>query len=417
NSLKKLRDEHNTVMVVEHDEQMMLSADWIVDMGPGAGENGGEVLFSGPPQEMLNGDGKNYKGYTFDYLRGVKSIKVPAVRRKGNGQFIELKGACGNNLKNVDIKIPLGCMVGISGVSGSGKSSLINDTLMPVISNKLYRSLYTPLPYESISGIENIDKLVEVDQSPIGRSPRSNPATYTGVLTNIRKLFEETPDAKIRGFKSNRFSFNVKGGRCEMCKGAGVEIVEMNFLPSVSVKCKECNGKRFKPEVLAVKYKGKSIYDVLEMTISRAVEFFEPIPSIAQKLKSLEDVGLGYITLGQSSFTLSGGENQRVKLASELARQATGKSLYILDEPTTGLHHEDINVLMGVLQKLADQGNTIIIIEHNLDVLKSVDYLFDMGPKGGRDGGMIVAQGTPEEVAVAANSVTGEYLKPLLNIK
>ena len=288
---------------------------------------------------------------------------------------------------------------------------------MPVISNKLYRSLYTPLPYESISGIENIDKLVEVDQSPIGRSPRSNPATYTGVLTNIRKLFEETPDAKIRGFKSNRFSFNVKGGRCEMCKGAGVEIVEMNFLPSVSVKCKECNGKRFKPEVLAVKYKGKSIYDVLEMTISRAVEFFEPIPSIAQKLKSLEDVGLGYITLGQSSFTLSGGENQRVKLASELARQATGKSLYILDEPTTGLHHEDINVLMGVLQKLADQGNTIIIIEHNLDVLKSVDYLFDMGPKGGRDGGMIVAQGTPEEVAVAANSVTGEYLKPLLNIK
>ena len=417
NSLKKLRDEHNTVMVVEHDEQMMLSADWIVDMGPGAGENGGEVLFSGPPQEMLNGNGKNYKGYTFDYLRGVKSINVPAVRRKGNGQFIELKGACGNNLKNVDIKIPLGCMVGISGVSGSGKSSLINDTLMPVISNKLYRSLYTPLPYESISGIENIDKLVEVDQSPIGRSPRSNPATYTGVLTNIRKLFEETPDAKIRGFKSNRFSFNVKGGRCEMCKGAGVEIVEMNFLPSVSVKCKECNGKRFKPEVLAVKYKGKSIYDVLEMTISRAVEFFEPIPSIAQKLKSLEDVGLGYITLGQSSFTLSGGENQRVKLASELARQATGKSLYILDEPTTGLHHEDINVLMGVLQKLADQGNTIIIIEHNLDVLKSVDYLFDMGPKGGRDGGMIVAQGTPEEVAVAANSVTGEYLKPLLNIK
>lgn len=415
NSLKKLRDEHNTVMVVEHDEQMMLSADWIVDMGPGAGENGGEVLYSGPPEQMMSGDNKGYIGYTFDYLKGKKSISVPSVRRKGNGLFIELKGACGNNLKNVDIKIPLGCMVGVSGVSGSGKSSLINDTLMPVISNKLYRSLYTPLPYTSITGIENIDKLIEVDQSPIGRSPRSNPATYTGVLTSIRKLFEETPDAKIRGFKSNKFSFNVKGGRCEVCKGAGVEIVEMNFLPSVSVKCKECNGRRFKPEVLAVKYKGKSIYDVLEMTISRAVEFFEPIPSIAQKLKSLEDVGLGYITLGQSSFTLSGGENQRVKLASELARQATGRSLYILDEPTTGLHHEDINVLMGVLQKLADQGNTIIIIEHNLDVLKSVDYLFDMGPKGGRDGGMIVAEGTPEEVADNPKSVTGEYLRPLLN--
>lgn len=416
NSLKKLRDEGNTVMVVEHDEEMMRSADWIVDIGPGAGDRGGEVLYSGPPGEMIKSPGKDYRGYTFKYLNGIKEIPLPKVRRKGNGKFLSLRGACGNNLKGVDIDIPLGCMVGISGVSGSGKSSLINDTLMPVISNKLYRSLYTPLPYASISGIENIDKLVEVDQSPIGKSPRSNPATYTGVLTNIRKLFEETPDAKIRGLKSNKFSFNVKGGRCEVCKGAGVEIVEMNFLPSVSVKCKECNGKRFKPEVLAVKYKGKSICDVLEMTISRAVDFFEPIPSIAQKLKALEDVGLGYITLGQSSFTLSGGENQRVKLASELSRTPTGHSLYILDEPTTGLHHEDINVLMGVLQKLVEQGNTIIIIEHNLDVLKSVDYLFDMGPKGGRDGGMIVAQGTPEEVALAKESVTGEYLRPLLKM-
>ena len=411
NSLKRLRDEGNTVMVVEHDEEMMRNADWIVDIGPGAGEKGGEVLFSGPPQ-FRESEG----GYTFEYLKGSRQIAVPSYRRPGNGKFIELKGASGNNLKDVDIRIPLGCIVGISGVSGSGKSSLINDTLMPVISNRLYRSKYSVLPYSSLEGLDNIDKLVEIDQSPVGRSPRSNPATYTGVLTPIRNLFAETPDAKIRGFKSNKFSFNVKGGRCEACKGAGVEVIEMNFLPSVTVTCKECHGKRFNPDVLAVKYKGKSINDVLEMTISQAVEFFAPVPSIARKLKTLEDVGLGYIRLGQSSLTLSGGENQRVKLATELSRQETGRTLYILDEPTTGLHSEDIAVLLDVLQRLAEGGNTVIIIEHNLDVLKSVDYLFDMGPAGGRDGGRIVSQGTPEQVASDPASVTGPYLKPLLSL-
>ena len=427
NSLKRLRDEGNTVMVVEHDEEMMRNADWIVDIGPGAGEKGGEVLFSGPPQLKLDPayrlqdglpviDRKSEGGYTFEYLKGSRQIAVPSYRRPGNGKFIELKGASGNNLKDVDIRIPLGCIVGISGVSGSGKSSLINDTLMPVISNRLYRSKYSVLPYSSLEGLDNIDKLVEIDQSPVGRSPRSNPATYTGVLTPIRNLFAETPDAKIRGFKSNKFSFNVKGGRCEACKGAGVEVIEMNFLPSVTVTCKECHGKRFNPDVLAVKYKGKSINDVLEMTISQAVEFFTPVPSIARKLKTLEDVGLGYIRLGQSSLTLSGGENQRVKLATELSRQETGRTLYILDEPTTGLHSEDIAVLLDVLQRLAEGGNTVIIIEHNLDVLKSVDYLFDMGPAGGRDGGRIVSQGTPEQVASDPASVTGPYLKPLLKL-
>lgn len=425
NSLKRLRDEGNTVMVVEHDEEMMRNADWIVDIGPGAGEKGGEVLFSGPPQLKLDPayrlpeglpviDREDNGGFAFEYLRGTRQIAVPAYRRQGNGKFLTLRGATGNNLKDVDISIPLGCIVGISGVSGSGKSSLINDTLMPVISNRLYRSKYNVLPYRSLEGLENIDKLVEIDQSPVGRSPRSNPATYTGVLTYIRNLFAETPDAKIRGFKSNKFSFNVKGGRCEACKGAGVEVIEMNFLPSVTVTCKECHGKRFNPDVLAVKYKGKSINDVLEMTISQAVEFFAPVPSIARKLKTLEDVGLGYIRLGQSSLTLSGGENQRVKLASELSRQETGRTLYILDEPTTGLHSEDIAVLMGVLQRLAEGGNTVVIIEHNLDVLKSVDYLIDMGPAGGRDGGRIVAQGTPEQVAEDPASVTGPYLKQLL---
>ena len=428
NSLKRLRDEGNTVMVVEHDEEMMRNADWIVDIGPGAGEKGGEVLFSGPPQLKLEPtyrlpenlpviDRESEGGYTFEYLKGSRQIAVPAYRRPGNGKFIELNGASGNNLKDVDIRIPLGCIVGISGVSGSGKSSLINDTLMPVISNRLYRSKYNVLPYTSLEGLDNIDKLVEIDQSPVGRSPRSNPATYTGVLTPIRSLFAETPDAKIRGFKSNKFSFNVKGGRCEACKGAGVEVIEMNFLPSVTVTCKECHGKRFNPDVLAVKYKGKSINDVLEMTISQAVEFFAPVPSIARKLKTLEDVGLGYIRLGQSSLTLSGGENQRVKLAAELSRQETGRTLYILDEPTTGLHSEDIAVLLDVLQRLAEGGNTVIIIEHNLDVLKSVDYLFDIGPAGGRDGGRIVSQGTPEQVASDPASVTGPYLRPLLNLK
>ena len=426
NSLKRLRDEGNTVMVVEHDEEMMRNADWIVDIGPGAGEKGGQVLFSGPPMLKLDPayrlpegtpviDREADGGFTFEYLKGNRQIAVPEFRRPGNGKFIELKGATGNNLKDVDIKIPLGCITGISGVSGSGKSSLINDTLMPAISNRLYRSKYAVLPYRSLEGLENIDKLVEIDQSPVGRSPRSNPATYTGVLTAIRKLFEETPDAKVRGFKSNKFSFNVKGGRCEACKGAGVEVIEMNFLPSVTVTCKECHGKRFNPDVLAVRYKGKNINDVLEMTISQAVEFFTPVPSIARKLKTLEDVGLGYIRLGQSSLTLSGGENQRVKLAAELSRQETGRTLYILDEPTTGLHSEDIAVLMNVLQRLAEGGNTVIIIEHNLDVLKSVDYLFDMGPAGGRDGGRIVSQGTPEQVAADPASVTGPYLRPMLN--
>ena len=427
NSLRRLRDEGNTVMVVEHDEEMMRSADWIVDIGPGAGEKGGEVLFSGPPQLKLDPafrlptalpviDREAHGGFTFEYLKGTRQIEVPSYRRPGNGKFITLRGASGNNLKDVDISLPLGCIIGISGVSGSGKSSLINDTLMPVISNRLYRSKYKVLPYRELEGLENIDKLVEIDQSPVGRSPRSNPATYTGVLTYIRNLFAETPDARIRGFKSNKFSFNVKGGRCEACKGAGVEVIEMNFLPSVTVTCKECHGKRFNPDVLAVKYKGKSINDVLEMTISQAVEFFAPVPSIARKLKTLEDVGLGYIRLGQSSLTLSGGENQRVKIAAELARQDTGRTLYILDEPTTGLHSEDIAVLMNVLQRLAEGGNTVVIIEHNLDVLKSVDYLFDMGPAGGRDGGRIVSQGTPEQVAADPASVTGPYLRPLLKL-
>ena len=425
NSLRRLRDEGNTVMVVEHDEEMMRSADWIVDIGPGAGEKGGEVLFSGPPQLKLDPgfrlsaalpviDREAHGGFTFEYLKGTRQIEVPSYRRPGNGKLITLRGASGNNLKDVDISLPLGCIIGISGVSGSGKSSLINDTLMPVISNRLYRSKYKVLPYRELEGLENIDKLVEIDQSPVGRSPRSNPATYTGVLTYIRNLFAETPDAKIRGFKSNKFSFNVKGGRCEACKGAGVEVIEMNFLPSVTVTCKECHGKRFNPDVLAVKYKGKSINDVLEMTISQAVEFFAPVPSIARKLRTLEDVGLGYIRLGQSSLTLSGGENQRVKIAAELARQDTGRTLYILDEPTTGLHSEDIAVLMNVLQRLAEGGNTVVIIEHNLDVLKSVDYLFDMGPAGGRDGGRIVSQGTPEQVAADPASVTGPYLRSLL---
>ena len=415
NSLRRLRDEGNTVMVVEHDEEMMRSADWIVDIGPGAGEKGGEVLFSGPPQLKVI-DREAHGGFTFEYLKGTRQIEVPSYRRPGNGKLITLRGASGNNLKDVDISLPLGCIIGISGVSGSGKSSLINDTLMPVISNRLYRSKYKVLPYRELEGLENIDKLVEIDQSPVGRSPRSNPATYTGVLTYIRNLFAETPDAKIRGFKSNKFSFNVKGGRCEACKGAGVEVIEMNFLPSVTVTCKECHGKRFNPDVLAVKYKGKSINDVLEMTISQAVEFFAPVPSIARKLRTLEDVGLGYIRLGQSSLTLSGGENQRVKIAAELARQDTGRTLYILDEPTTGLHSEDIAVLMSVLQRLAEGGNTVVIIEHNLDVLKSVDYLFDMGPAGGRDGGRIVSQGTPEQIAADPASVTGPYLRSLLKL-
>lgn len=416
-SLKKLRDEGNSIMVVEHDEEMILSGDWLVDLGPGAGINGGKLLYNGEPEKLLKmplDQIKKLHSYTADYLRGIRKIEIPKKRRKGNGLFLELKGATGNNLKNVDVKIPLGCFVGISGVSGSGKSSLINETLMPVLSKYFYRSLAQPLPYKEIIGLDNVDKLIEIDQSPIGRTPRSNPATYTNVFGDIRKLFESTPDAKIRGFKAGRFSFNVKGGRCETCRGAGLQTIEMNFLPSVYVHCKDCNGKRYNPETLAVKYKGKSINDVLEMTIRESVGFFENIPSIAQKLKALDDVGLGYIKLGQPSTTLSGGESQRVKLAAELAKKGTGNSIYILDEPTTGLHFHDIKVLLGVLQKIVDQGNTVVIIEHNLDVLKSVDWLIDLGPEGGAGGGRIVATGTPEEIAADPKSVTGEFLKELL---
>ncbi len=408
-SLKKLRDEGNSVMVVEHDREMMESADWLIDMGPGAGEHGGEVLYNGPVSGI-----KGISTPTLDYLNGVKTIDVPRTRRIGNGAFLELRGAKGNNLKNVDIAIPLGCLVGISGVSGSGKSTLITETLMPILSNRFYRSNLAPLEYGSIAGIENIDKLVEIDQSPIGKTARSNPATYTDVFNDIRRLFEETPDAKIRGFRASRFSFNVSGGRCEECKGAGIKVIEMNFLPSVNVTCPQCGGKRYNPDTLAVKYKGKNINDVLEMSVDEATEFFGNIPSIAQKLRALKDVGLGYVKLGQSSVTLSGGESQRVKLAAEFSRKATGNTLYILDEPTTGLHFEDIKILLDVLQKLTDQGNTVIIIEHNLDILKSVDYIFDMGPEGGERGGRIVACGKPEEIAANPHSVTGPYLKEAL---
>ncbi len=417
NSLKRLRDEGNSVMVVEHDEEMIRESDYLIDLGPGAGALGGKLLYSGEPGALysmpLDEIGK-LGSFTADYLRGIRKIEVPATRRGGNGKFIELKGATGNNLKGVDLKLPLGCFVGISGVSGSGKSTLINETLMPILSKHFYRSLANPLHYGTIEGLENVDKLIVVDQSPIGRTPRSNPATYTNVFGDIRKLFENTPDAKIRGFKAGRFSFNVKGGRCESCKGAGVETVEMNFLPSVYVHCKECNGRRYNQETLAVRYKGKSINDVLEMTISEAAEFFEPVPSIAQKLKALNDVGLGYIKLGQPSTTLSGGESQRVKLAAELSKKGTGNSIYILDEPTTGLHFEDIKILLGVLQKIVNQGNTVVVIEHNLDVLKSVDYLIDMGPEGGVGGGEIIAQGAPEEIAQCPGSYTGQFLREIL---
>ena len=395
-SLKKLRDEGNTVIVVEHDEETMRAADWIVDVGPGAGENGGRICYSGPARPVHN------------------PITVPPGRRHGNGLSLTLRGARGNNLKDVTVDFPLGVLIGISGVSGSGKSSLINETLMPILKGKFYHFKEKPLPYGSIEGEENIDKVIEIDQSPIGRKPRSNPATFTGVFNDIRALFEDTPDAKVRGFKAGRFSFNVPGGRCEECNGAGIKVIEMNFLPSVAVCCEACGGRRYKEDTLAVKYRGKSINDVLEMPISEAYEFFKSHPKIAPKLKALVDVGLGYVHLGQSAVTLSGGESQRMKLAAELARKATGNTLYMLDEPTTGLHFEDIKVLLGVLQRLVDQGNTVIVIEHNLDVLKSVDYLIDMGPDGGAAGGRIIATGTPEQIAADPASVTGPYLKELL---
>ncbi len=411
-SLKELRDEGNSVMVVEHDEEMMRSADWLVDLGPGAGEKGGYLLYNGVPADIDKVPAG--QSPTIDYLLGRKRIEVPAIRRPGNGKFLTLKGACGNNLKKVTLDLPLGLFVGVSGVSGSGKSSLINETLMPILSNKLYRSKYPVLPYDRLDGISNIDKVIQIDQTPIGRSPRSNPATYTDVMTDIRKLFEQTPDAKIRGFKANRFSFNVKGGRCEACKGAGLQLIEMHFLPSAQVTCKECGGRRYTPDTLAVKYKGKNISEVLDMSISQAAAFFDAIPSIAQKLRTLEEVGLGYLTLGQPATTLSGGESQRLKLSAELARKDTGNTLYLLDEPTTGLHFEDIKVLIGVLQRLVDKGNTVVIIEHNLDILKSVDWLIDLGPEGGQAGGQIIAAGTPEQVAQSPSSYTGHYLKAIL---
>ena len=411
-SLKKLRDEGNTVIVVEHDKDMMLNADYIVDIGPKAGRRGGNVVFAGTPKQMLK-----ESTLTADYLSGLKKIEIPKVRRSGNGDVIRLRGCNGHNLKNVDVDFPLGTFICVTGVSGSGKSSLVNGTLQPIISQKLYRSLIEPLPYKSIEGLEHIDKVVTVDQSPLGRTPRSNPATYTGVFTDIRNLFVNLPESKIRGYKPGRFSFNAKGGRCEVCNGNGYKTVEMNFLPDVLVPCEVCGGKRYNRETLEVKFKGKSIADVLDMTINQAVEFFDAIPAILNKIKVLQEVGLGYIKLGQPSSTLSGGECQRVKLAAELSKKDTGKTIYILDEPTTGLHFEDIKILLSVLDKLVQKRNTVITTDHNLDVIKCADYIIDLGPEGGRNGGQIVAFGTPEEVAENPNSITARFLKKELSEK
>lgn len=405
-SLQQLRDAGNSVIVVEHDKEMMEKADYIVDMGPKAGRKGGEVMAVGTIDDIRRSD-----SLTAQYLNGVKAIRVPEERRKGNGKYLKLSGCTGNNLKNVDVEIPLGMLVGVTGVSGSGKSSLINGTLRPILSEKFYRAIETPLPYRSIEGIEHVDKVVVVDQSPLGRTPRSNPATYTGIFADIRKIFEKLPESQIRGYAAGRFSFNMAGGRCEECKGAGVKTIEMNFLPDVYVHCESCDGKRYNKETLEIRYKGKSIGDVLNMTINQAVEFFENVSYLQQKLKVLQEVGLGYIKLGQQCTTLSGGESQRIKLATELSKKDTGKTLYILDEPTTGLHFEDINILLEVIQRLVNKGNSVIVIEHNLDVIKVADYLIDMGPGGGKDGGKIIATGTPEDVARVKISETGKFLK------
>jgi len=409
--LKNLRDLGNTVIVVEHDRETIENADFVIDLGPGAGKSGGNVIAVGKPHELDN------NSLTAQYLKGKKKIEIPQKRREGNGKYLILRGARGNNLKNIDVKFPLGKFICVTGVSGSGKSTLIGETLYRILAKHFYNSVEEPLPYDSIEGIENIDKVIEIDQSPIGRTPRSNPATYTGVFTFIRELFSQLPESRLRGYKPGRFSFNVKGGRCEACEGSGVKKIEMHFLPDVFVTCDVCKGKRYNKETLEVRYKGKSISDVLNMTVSEALEFFKDIPNIKRKLQTLYDVGLGYIELGQPAPTLSGGEAQRVKLATELSKVSTGKTLYILDEPTTGLHFEDIKMLLDVLNKLVDRGNTVIVIEHNLEVIKVADWIIDLGPEGGDDGGYIVAEGTPEEVAQNPNSYTGKFLRKELGLE
>ena len=405
-SLIALRDVGNSVIVVEHDKDMIEQADHVIDIGPMAGKYGGEIISQGTPKDILNSG-----TMTADYLSGIREIEIPKQRRTGNGNFLELKGCTGNNLKNVSIKLPLAQMIGVTGVSGSGKSTLINETLYPILNNYYFHGVMEPMPYKTIKGLDNLDKVIDINQSPIGRTPRSNPATYTGVFGEIRALYAKIPEAMIRGYKLGRFSFNVVGGRCETCRGGGMRVIEMNFLPDVYVECENCQGKRFNRETLEIRYKGKSISDVLNMTIEESVDFFEHIPKIYRKLKTIKEVGLGYITLGQQSTTLSGGEAQRIKLASELSKRDTGNTIYILDEPTTGLHFEDIRVLMNVLNKLVDKGNTVLIIEHNLDVIKTVDYIIDIGPEGGHGGGKIIAKGTPEEVIKNKISHTARFLK------